>query len=83
MCLPGDVIKIEDGILFINGEKETKYEWMKKQRRYFVKTQSGLNKEKLYIDYDIYPTDVQKLRFENIYINTTESYKRFEEKILC
>ena len=68
------MIKIEDGILFINGEKETKYEWMKKQRRYFVKTQSGLNKEKLYIDYDIYPTDVQKLRFENIYaINTTEN----------
>ena len=37
---------------------------MKKQRRYFVKTQSGLNKEKLYLDYDIYPTDIQKLRFE-------------------
>tara|TARA_Y100001954_G_scaffold106688_1_gene115851 strand:- start:4203 stop:5519 length:1317 start_codon:yes stop_codon:yes gene_type:complete len=73
VALPGDEIKIEDGILFINGEKETKYDWMKKQRRYFVKTQSGLNKEKLYLDYDIYPTDVQKLRFGNVYaINTTE-----------
>lgn len=74
VALPGDEIKIEDGILFINGEKETKYHWMKKQRRYFVQTQSGLNKEKLYLDYDIYPTDVQKLRFENVYaINTIES----------
>tara|TARA_B100000683_G_scaffold117803_1_gene115816 strand:- start:9170 stop:10486 length:1317 start_codon:yes stop_codon:yes gene_type:complete len=74
VALPGDEIKIEEGILFINGEKETKYKWMKKQRRYFVKTQSGLNKEKLYLDYDIYPTDIQKLRFENVYaINTTES----------
>ena len=74
VALPGDEIKIVDGILFINGEKETKYDWMKKQRRYFVKTQSGLNKEKLYLDYDIYPTDVQKLRFNNVYaINTTES----------
>ena len=38
--LPGDEIKIEEGILFINGEKKTKYKWMKKQRSYFVKTQS-------------------------------------------
>ena len=73
VALPGDEIKIEDGILFINGEKETKYDWMKQQRRYFVRTKSGLNKEKLYQDYDIYPTDVQKLRLGNVYaINTTE-----------
>ena len=73
VALPGDEIQIEEGILFINGEKETKYDWMKQQRRYFVKTKSGLNKEKLYQDYDIYPTDVQKLRMANIYaINTTE-----------
>ena len=73
VALPGDEIQIKEGILFINGEKETKYDWMKKQRRYFVKTKSGLNKEKLYQDYDIYPTDVQKLRMANIYaINTTE-----------
>ena len=42
---------------------------MKKQRRYFVKTQSGLNKEKLYQDYDIYPTDVQKLEISEILYN--------------
>ena len=64
--LPGDEIQFIGGNLFINGEKETKYDWMKKQRRYFVKTKSGLNKEKLYQDYDIYHTDVQKLRMANI-----------------
>ena len=75
VALPGDEIKIEDGTLFINGEKETKYDWMKQQRRYFVKTTSGLNKEKLYQDYDIYPTDVQQMRgVKNLYvINCTEA----------
>jgi len=75
VALPGDEIKIEDGILYINGEKETKYDWMKQQRRYFVKTTNGLNKEKLYQDYDIYFTDVQQMRgVKNIYvINCTEA----------
>jgi len=75
VALPGDEIKIEDGTLFINGEKETKYDWMKQQRRYFVKTTNGLNKEKLYQDYDIYFTDVQQMRgVKNIYvINCTEA----------
>ena len=77
VALPGDNIKIENGILFINGEKETKYNWMLKQKRYYVKTKSGLNKEKLYNDYDIYPDpsarDILKTRYKNIYvINTTE-----------
>ena len=75
VALPGDEIKIEDGILYINGEIETKYDWMKQQRRYFVKTTNGLNKEKLYQDYDIYFTDVQQMRgVKNIYvINCTEA----------
>lgn len=75
VALPGDEIKIENGVLFINGEQETIIEGMKQQRRYFVKTKNGLNLQKLYQDYDIYPTDLQTMRgVKNIYaINTTES----------
>lgn len=75
VALPGDEIKIENGVLFINGEQETIIEGMKQQRRYFVKTRNGLNLQKLYQDYDIYPTDLQTMRgVKNIYaINTTES----------
>ena len=32
-----------------------------KQKRYYVKTKSGLNKEKLYHDYDIYPDLVRDI----------------------
>ena len=75
VALPGDEIKIENGVLFINGKQETIIEGMKQQRRYFVKTKNGLNLQKLYQDYDIYPTDLQTMRgVKNIYaINTTES----------
>jgi len=75
VALPGDKIKIENGVLFINGEQETIMNGMKQQRRYFVKTKNGLNLQKLYQDYDIYPTDLQSMRgVKNIYaINTTES----------
>ena len=75
VALPGDEIKIENGVLFINGEQETIIEGMKQQRRYFVKTKNGLNLQKLYQDYDIYPTDLQTMRgVKNIYaINTTKS----------
>ena len=75
VALPGDEVKIENGILFINGERETRHDWMKQQRRYFVKTKNGLNKEKLYQDYDIYPTDIQNIRgAKNLYvINCTEA----------
>jgi len=75
VALPGDEIKIENGVLFINGKQETIIEGMKQQRRYFVKTKNGLNLQKLYEDYDIYPTDLQTMRgVKNIYaINTTES----------
>ncbi|MBT3417520.1 MAG: signal peptidase I [Flavobacteriales bacterium] len=37
VALPGDEIKIENGELSINGIEEVSYNWMKKQRRYFVK----------------------------------------------
>jgi signal peptidase I len=37
VALPGDEVKIKDGTLFINGNEEVSYNWMKKQRRYFVK----------------------------------------------
>ncbi len=72
--LPGDEILIKNGILYINKEEEVKFKWMKKQRWYFVKSNNGLNTEKLYIDYDIYPNDIYKdYRSKNIYIiNTTE-----------
>lgn len=75
VALPGDEIKIENGVLFINGKQETIIEGMKQQRRYFVKTRNGLNLQKLYQDYDIYPTDLQTMRgVKNIYaINTTKS----------
>lgn len=75
VALPGDKIKIENGVLFINGEQETIINGMKQQRRYFVKTKNGLNLQKLYQDYDIYPTDLQTMRgVKNIYaINTTKS----------
>jgi signal peptidase I len=75
VALPGDEVKIENGTLFINGERETRHDWMKQQRRYFVKTKNGLNKEKLYQDYDIYPTDIQNIRgAKNLYvINCTEA----------
>ena len=56
------MIKIEEDSIYNEKKQNTN-----KQRRHFVKTQSGLNKEKLYLDYDIYPTDIQKLRFENVY----------------
>ena len=69
VALPGDKIKIEDGILFINGEKETKYDWMKQQRRYFVKIKPKVitkyfRTEKevwddFYNKYDIYRNDIQ------------------------
>ena len=75
VALPGDEVKIENGILFINGERETRHDWKKQQRKYFVKTKNGLNKEKLYQDYDIYPTDIQNIRgAKNLYtINCTEA----------
>lgn len=75
VAIPGDEVKIENGTLFINGERETRHDWMKQQRRYFVKTKNGLNKEKLYQDYDIYPTDIQNIRgTKNLYvINCTEA----------
>ncbi len=75
VAIPGDEVKIENGTLFINGERETRHDWMKQQRRYFVKTKNGLNKEKLYQDYDIYPTDIQNIRgAKNLYvINCTEA----------
>ena len=75
VALPGDEVKIENGTLFIKGERESRHDWMKQQRRYFVKTKNGLNKEKLYQDYDIYPTDIQNIRGEkNLYaINCTEA----------
>ena len=75
VALPGDEVKIENGTLFINGERESRHDWMKQQRRYFVKTKNGLNKEKLYQDYDIYPTDIQNIRgAKNLYvINCTET----------
>ena len=75
VALPGDEVKIENGTLFINGERESRHDWMKQQRRYFVKTKNGLNKEKLYQDYDIYPTDIQNIRgAKNLYvINCTEA----------
>jgi len=78
VALPGDEIKIEEGILFINGKKEDivmdegKFE-MKQQRRYIIKTKAPnqLNKEKLYQDYDIYPTDIQQLTRKKYVLNTT------------
>ena len=75
VALPGDEVKIENGNLFINGKMESRHDWMKQQRRYFVKTKNGLNKEKLYQDYDIYPTDIQNIRgAKNLYvINCTEA----------
>ena len=75
VALPGDEVKIENGILFINGERETRHDWKKQQRKYFVKTKNGLNKEKLYQDYDIYPNDIQNIRgAKNLYtINCTEA----------
>ena len=75
VALPGDEVKIENGILFINGERETRHDWKKQQRKYFVKTKNGLNKEKLYQDFDIYPTDIQNIRgAKNLYtINCTEA----------
>mgnify|MGYP000296550383 CR=1 FL=1 len=73
VALPGDEIKIENGILSINGQEETKYDWMKQQRKYLVLTTDALDEEKLYQDYDIYTTDIQKFVGENKYvINTTE-----------
>mgnify|MGYP001181668720 CR=1 FL=1 len=73
VALPGDKIKIENGILFVNNNPEDAYEGKKKQRRYLVKTKNGLDKRKLYEDYDIYPVDVGLTRSRGIYwLYTTE-----------
>ena len=79
VALPGDEIKIEDGILFINGKEETEYEIKekqvekKKQRRYFVKikpkvlSKSFKNWQEFsdycYEEYDIIPVD--KINYQN------------------
>ena len=76
VALPGDKIQITNGFLYINGELEKEYSWMKKQKRYFVKTKRGLNIAKLYQDYDIYPSDVYPsdlVHKKNIYIINTTS----------
>ena len=73
VALPGDEIKIENGTLYINSVQEEEVPWKKKQKRYFIRTKNGLNQEKIYKDYDIYPTDIQKIRGKNLYvIHTTD-----------
>jgi len=65
--LPGDEIKIENGILFINGRSETKNKDIRKQRRYFVKINPKVLakyfknwqefSDYCYEEYDIIPAD--------------------------
>tara|TARA_Y100000385_G_scaffold64113_1_gene63286 strand:+ start:6792 stop:8270 length:1479 start_codon:yes stop_codon:yes gene_type:complete len=79
VALPGDELKIKDGILFINGKEETQHEIKenqvekKKQRRYFVKikpkvlSKSFKNWQEFsdycYEEYDIIPLD--KINYQN------------------
>jgi signal peptidase I len=67
VALPGDEIKIEDGILFINGRVEIKNKDIRQQRRYFAKinpkvlAKSFKNWQEFsdycYEEYDIIPLD--------------------------
>lgn len=63
--IPGDSISIVDGIVYVNGEKNTLPDRAKVQFSYLVKTNGPLNPEMLYNRYDI--TDGYDHR-ENVYL---------------
>ena len=51
--LPGDIIEIKDGDLFINKLPHNEPKGMKKQAKYIIKSKTRLNEELLYEKYDI------------------------------
>lgn len=51
--LPGDIIEIKDGDLFINKLPHNEPKGMKKQAKYIIKSKRRLNEELLYEKYDI------------------------------
>lgn len=51
--LPGDIIEIKNGDLFINKKPHNEPKGMKKQAKYIIKTKTRLNEQLLYEKYDI------------------------------
>ena len=52
--IPGDVLELKNGQLFVNGAPQEEFEGMKKQWNYYISTNgTGLNKNYLYEKHDI------------------------------
>lgn len=78
VAVPGDVLTVEDGEVFINGKKQK--DIPTKQFRYTVVTDGSIIPSKLFKDNDIYISDVS--RNNNIYsIPLTEANKEKFSKI--
>ncbi len=76
VAIAGDTLKIESGILYVNGE--TAYIPPKMQYKYYIKTNDWLNQKRMKQDYNINFADLQKVGGSSGYIIplTLESQKK-------